>query len=147
MAELRPWVSSLLSVGHFKILRELKIVNCTNDERPSIYYFGEVPSDKWDQTVWADVDQAFSQPVTMADDTCEYAPTQIITDLFKAHNFDGPAYRSSPGKGHNLVLFDLDAADLIRCQLYEVKNINFEFEEAGNPYSVTKYLKDADVHE
>src|SRR5262252_4924229 len=49
--------------------------------------------------------------------------TQIIAELFKRHGFDGVAYKSSLGPGHNIAFFDLDAADLINCFLFEVKSV------------------------
>jgi hypothetical protein len=61
-------------------------------------------------------------------------PTQILAELFKSEGYDGVGYRSSLGPGHNVALFDLDAADLIVCLLFEVKDISFKFEQAGNPY-------------
>ncbi len=140
LAEVRPWLGSLISVGQFKVLRELRIVNCTEDTPRRVYFF-EIPPEKWDVTVWADIDRAFSRPVLPSDDTCEYAPTQIISDLFKAHKLDGVAYRSSLGKGHNLVFFDIEAADLVNCFLYELRGLDFSFEECANPYFLSKHIQ------
>ena len=82
------------------------------------------------------IDEAFARPVTPADDLADYAPTQIIAELFKVHGFDGIAYRSSLGPGHNIALFDLDAANLTNCFLWQVEAVKFKFEEAANPYFV-----------
>ena len=35
LAEVRPWIGSLISVGQFRTLRELRIVNCTTDRQGS----------------------------------------------------------------------------------------------------------------
>ncbi len=142
LAEVRPWIGALVSVGQFKTLRELRIVNCTTDLKGHRLYleFEKEPSpDEREESVWADIDRAFAMPVTPSDDLADYVPTQIIAELFKAHGFDGIAYRSSLGPGHNLALFDLNAAELINCHLFEVKTINFEFNEAANPYFMKKH--------
>jgi len=34
--------------------------------------------------------------------------------------------------GYNVVLFDLDSAELINCSLYEVKGVAFNFKQASN---------------
>ena len=71
----------------------------------------------------------------------DYVPTQIIAELFKVSGFDGIAYRSSLGHGHNIALFDLDAAKLINCFLFEVKKITFDFAEASNPYFLRNHYE------
>jgi hypothetical protein len=45
------------------------------------------------------------------------------------------------GKGHNITLFDLEAADLINCTLYEAKKISFEFTQTYNTYFISRYYK------
>ena len=42
------------------------------------------------------------------------------------------------GKGYNVALFDLDAADLIGCGPFEVKSIEYKFAQCGNHYSVPR---------
>jgi hypothetical protein len=140
LAEVRPWIGSLISVGQFKTLRDLRVVNCTTDRKGSHVYIDREPSpEEREESVWGDIDKAFARPVTPSDDVADYVPTQIIAELFKMHGFDGVAYRSSLGPGHNLALFDLDTAELINCHLFEVKAINFEFRETTNPYFMKKH--------
>ncbi len=68
-----------------------------------------------------------------SDNMADYAATQIIAELFKKANFDGIAYRSNFGEnGHNIVLFDIDAAELINCRLHQVDAVNIEFSVASN---------------
>ena len=134
IAEVRPWIESFISVGQFKILRELRVINCTTDRLKSLVYFEEPSAEKREDCVWSDIDRAFARPVTPSDDVADYVPTQIIAELFKAQGFDGIAYRSSLGAGHNVALFDLDAAKLVICpHLFEAKSIRFEFKECANP--------------
>lgn len=140
LAEVRPWIGSLISVGQFKTLRELRIVNCTTDRDGfPIYLEGEPSPLEREEAVWADIDRAFARPVSPSDDVADYVPTQIIAEIFKTSRFDGVAYRSSLGGGHNIALFDLDAAEIINCSLFEVKKIKFDFKEAANPYFLRRH--------
>jgi hypothetical protein len=137
MAEVRPWIGSYVSVGQFEILRELRLVNCT-EESERMLHFGDPPPERWDEEVWQDVDDAFSRPVVSTDEAPDYVPTQILAEFFKVNGFDGVAYRSSLGQGHNIVLFDPNNAELEACGLYHVKNLSFAFEEATNPYFIRR---------
>jgi len=141
LSEVRPWIGSLISVAQFRTKRDLKIVNCTVNTTSNKIYFEEPSAKDREQSVWTQIDKAFAKPVDPSDDIADYVPTQIIAELFRENGFDGLAYRSSLGKGHNIVLFDLNLADLINCFLFEVKSIDFHFEEAGNPYFMKRPYK------
>ncbi|MFL6450471.1 MAG: RES domain-containing protein [Bryobacteraceae bacterium] len=56
--------------------------------------------------------QAFSTPVTRDGSLADYAPTQILAELFKLKGYDGIRHKSllNEGKGTNLALFDIDSA-------------------------------------
>ena len=78
--------------------------------------------------VWRDIDRAFSEPVTDSDDHADYATTQLIAELFRKNGFDGIAYRSALGQGHNVALFDLNAADVAPAtQLVEVTGLCLKY--------------------
>lgn len=61
----------------------------------------------------------------------------MLAEFFKEKSLDGIAYRSSLGPGHNLVLFDVDAADVVNCGLVEIDSIKLGFSEADNRYFMT----------
>jgi hypothetical protein len=138
LAEVRPWIGSFISVGQFKTLRELRLVNCTTDKQGFRFYLKEPSAEEREESVWADIDRAFAKPVSHSDDVADYVPTQIIVELFKTNNFDGIAYRSSLGDGHNIALFDLDVVELVSCYLFKAENIRFDFKESGNAYIIRK---------
>jgi hypothetical protein len=133
--EADPWLGSLVSVAQLRVDRDLRLVNCTEDSKRK-HFIGGTPPEYWDTAVWCDIDAAFSRPVMLTDEHPDYVPTQIVAELFKVSGFDGVAYRSALGTGHNIVLFDVDAARLINCSLYELKAISFDFRECENPYFV-----------
>ena len=122
------------------MLRDLEIVDCSRNNEDFPIYFEEPDPSQRTQAVWAHIDRAFAKPVTKDDLTADYAPTQIIAETFKHYDFDGIAYKSAFGKeGYNIVLFDIEAAELINCFLIEAKSIDIEFSETANPYFVQKH--------
>ena len=142
MAEVRPWFGSLISVGQFKTLRKLNVISCLSDQpKKRTFFFREPSVRERRNAVWADIDEAFSRPTTLADDVADYVPTQILAELFKSKGYDGLVYRSTFGGGHNVVLFDLEAAELINCFLYELKRLDFDFQQVANPYFVAKHYE------
>lgn len=141
LAEVRPWVGSYVSVGQFKIVRELKVVNCTTERKGFTFYFKEPSPKKREEAVWSDIDKAFSKPVTPTDDVADYVPSQVLSELFKSKGFDGIGYRSSLGDGYNIALFDINSAEIINCFLYAVDGIKFDFSDMANPYYLSKHYK------
>lgn len=144
MAEVRPWLGSFVSVGQLKTLNDLVLIDCSVEhKRGRLYFYLKEPDDPKEKevAVWAEIDRSFSEPVTPNDNVADYVPTQIIAELFKNNGYDGIVYKSLLGEGMNVVLFDLNTAELINCFLFEVKTISFEFRETANPYFISKYYK------
>ncbi|TIW21771.1 MAG: RES domain-containing protein [Mesorhizobium sp.] len=138
LAECRPWIGSLVSIGAFKINRDLKVVDCTiGTDRHLLFLDGEPTAKKKSESVWADIGRAFRAPVMRDDNTADYAPTQVIAEAFHREGFDGVAYRSSFGTDRfNLAIFDLDAASIVMNELHEIKDVEFKFDQTANPYYV-----------
>ena len=144
MAEVRPWIGSFISVGQFKTLRNLRLIDCSKNLGGEDFFFEEPPSQEWEKIIWSHIDHAFSKPVNPSDIVADYVLTQLIAELFKSANFDGIIYRSSLGTGLNVVLFDIESAEIIKCSLFAVKAVSFDFQETTNPYFLRKhYRKDS----
>lgn len=70
----------------------------------------------------------------------EYVPTQVLAEAFRSQGYDGIVYKSLlDERGKNIALFDVQAAELINCCLYETKAVSFDFEQADNPYFIVKH--------
>jgi hypothetical protein len=143
MAEIRPWIGSHISVGQFKTLKELNLVDCSVEHaRNFTFYLTEPDPAKREEAVWAEIDRSFSEPVNADDSIAEYAPTQILAEAFRKHGYSGVIYKSRLGKGFNVAIFDINAADLVNCCLYKAESLEFKFEQAGNPYVINKPAKE-----
>lgn len=115
-------------------------MDCRDDSGAHhIYLEGEPSPEKREAAVWSDVARAFRMPVHRSDDRAEYAPTQIIVELFQGLGYDGVIYGSAFGsKGSNLVLFDVNAAEIVSTELHEVEKVELMTKEAADPYFAEK---------
>lgn len=130
IAEVRPWIGAYVSISEFRVVRPLTIVNCTSQASGSpLFYFKEPGPSEREAANWKSIDEAFSRPVTPNDHLADYVPTQILAEAFRFHGLDGVAYRSSLGPGHNIVLFDLDAAVVSQRTLCRVQSLKLATED------------------
>jgi RES domain-containing protein len=144
IAEVRPWLGLYVTVALIRIKRDLRIVNCTNDLQARYRIGFHTPTlPEFERYVWADINRAYSAPVNPNDQLADYAPTQVLAEYFRQHGFDGIAYASSLGPGHNLVLFDPSAAEVRACDLVEVTRVAFTSEQASNTY----FIAEMDEHD
>jgi hypothetical protein len=149
ISEVRPWIGAAASVAQFKVLRRLKALDLSRGHGQSSFMgavFGHVmagtepTSEEKERAVWIDIDNAFSRPVTKSDDGADYAPTQVLTELFRGAGYDAIIYKSQFGeKGFNVALFDVADADVINCAPYEVTEIEVKFQEIGNRWFSTRH--------
>jgi len=141
MAEVRPTLGSLISVGQFRILKKLHLVDCSVGHASELnIYYDEPDAPEREKAVWNDIDRAFSEPVKSGDSYADYAPTQILSELFKKEGYDGIIYKSSLGAGYNVSLFSINDAEIINRCLFNVKSIRYEFDEWSSPHVANTQL-------
>lgn len=147
ISEVRPSRGSLVTVGQFKTVRSLKLVNFSKHDGKSggWAFLLDIPVDQWDklsqkqidQAVWADIDNAFSLPVSPSDTHLNYIPTQVLAESVLKDNYDGIIYQSAlSGNGYNIALFDIESAKFESAQLYDVMSVEYEFSEYNNQWFV-----------
>lgn len=132
MSEIRPWLGAKLSVATFRTERVLRIVDCSvhHNSNPFLDLRLDNPSpEQVTDSVWTQVDQAFSEPINDDLATASYSPTQVIAEAFRQSGFDGVVYKSKLGPGFNLALFDLDCAKPVARKLFKVTGVTFQFSE------------------
>jgi len=68
----------------------------------------------------------------------KYVPTQYLSEKLKTAGYDGIAFKSSLSQdGYNIALFDHHKAKCVGCRMFEIKQVKYEFEESGNPVSLS----------
>ena len=143
VTESRPWIGSPVSLAECKIVRELKGIDLTHGFGISILpyvmqeYFGSKPvsADTRERAVWTSIDNAFSFPANSALDTADYAPTQVLAELFMHAGFEAILYRSQfDENGSNVVVFNAEDVEIINCAPVAVTKVHIEFKGLGNPW-------------
>lgn len=138
--EVRPLIGSYVSIGHFRVSRDLRIVDCSERLLGNLVRYTKAdwsPEDV-EKQVWTDINNAFSEPVERADAGLTYVPTQIIAETLRLQGYDGIAYKSGYGEdGFNVALFDLSAAELKACGLHRVSDMSVKLTMADNPYFIS----------
>ena len=125
--EVRASYLDRLSVGTFRIERDLKIVDFNT--RVSLYYAysdgGGVESTIVSKLILDEISRDMSRPMRRFDSEQEYIPTQMICEYCKLIvGADGVSFRSSLfGPGRNYVLFDHDNAKCIKVVNREIKKM------------------------
>jgi len=151
ISEVRPWIGADVSVAVCKLLRPLRTLDLSLGHGQSSlsgailsHVLGgrEPTAQEKEKAVWIEIDNAFSTPVTQSDDRADYAPTQILAELFHSVGYDAIAYKSHFGDsdeqlGYNIAIFDLSAVEIVRCTPYQVKTIQIESEQIGNAWYKT----------
>lgn len=111
------------------MLRPVRIVDATIQAQRLFLPEWRQSADTIEQNAWGDISHAFSQPIEASDDDAAYAPTQVLAETIAHAGFDGLAYRSAYGKGHNIVLFDPRIAEVANCTLVRVADLQFTLED------------------
>lgn len=165
VSELRPWVGADISIGYFEINDSLTIVD-TSQDKPTNRWLDRLmrveingkmeivqkpvasltPQEK-EQSVWGDINKAFSTPVSPNATSLRYLATQYLAEMFKSDGYDGVAYKSSlSDDGYNLAIFCPDKARCTASRMFDLKKITYVYEESGNPAfsadgDTTQYLR------
>lgn len=143
MAEVRPWRGAHISLGQFTVMKKSTLIDFSMDNVRSVDLMfrrrGQVSTAERASAVWGDIAYAFKKPLTRDDDKTEYLATQAIAEEFRKEGYDGVAYQSALGKGKCVALFDLDAAELAACALFEAKAVVHTFTQANNWYRIPKH--------
>lgn len=148
ISEVRPWIGAEVSVAKCKLLRALRTLDLSTGHGQSPisgailgHVLGErdLTAREKEKAVWIEIDNAFSTPVTLSDDHADYAPTQILAELFRSVGYDAIIYKSHFGDdgerlGYNIAIFDPSAVEIVSCAPYQIKAIKIEVEPTGNPW-------------
>lgn len=144
ISEVRPWIGSQISVAQFRVNRNLQTIDLSlgHGQVPRLgLYLGTVPitAEDKEKAVWIDIDNAFSCPITLSDDSADYVPTQILAELFRDAGYDGVIYRSQFGeKGYNIALFNIEDAEAVNCAPFEVTGIDITYKQTYNAWFASK---------
>ncbi len=144
ISEVRSWIGDDISLAVFSNKKELRLIDFSSDDTShGIIDFNatEWLSDNSIETLWGDINQSFSRPISPTDNTAEYSLTQMIAESVKNKGYDGLFYNSGFSKdgreGKNIVIFNKKLLEIHSIHVYEVTGIDVSFRECTNPLCFT----------
>lgn len=156
VAEVRPWIKSEITIGYFRMVSDLTILDTSHDRYKSKNDLNEWILDKEEdlliqkrsihsitaaekeEYIWGDINNYFSKPISPNDSPLKYLPTQFLSEKLKTEGYDGIGYKSSLNdEGYNVTLFNSQQAKCIKCGIYQIKKLKYDFEEINNPIFVS----------
>lgn len=130
--EVRSVYLDKVSVGEFKILHDLNIVDFSSKINLFYTYTDSETNENLLDTVKRKIildkiSHDLSKPLRRFDTEIEYVPTQLICEYCKQNGADGIQFNSSLHQGGvNIVLFNPSDAKCVRVSSWEIKKVIIE---------------------
>jgi RES domain-containing protein len=138
--EIRPTAHSCIAIGTFELAGRLEVLDLS--EVKPLDYFDIVEIDDVEEQVQrvffhrylTALGDELSKPVRTGDRPTDYIPTQYLCELAKSFGLGGVIYGSSVlPSGHNVVLFDVTAAECASVEIVEVTGLTIAWAKAATP--------------
>jgi RES domain len=88
LSELKPQVGAYLTLAEFVTTQNLRIVDFAVDRIELADPNGLPTDEEMEAMVWEDINDLFARPVNNTDDIADYAPTQILSEVFRRRGYD-----------------------------------------------------------
>ena len=127
--EIRANVFDYVTIGTFRAKRDLRVVNLSGLLKISPFdNIDTIECFALNREIFCELSKEIAKPLRRSDSTLEYLPTQYISEFVKSQGYDGVEFDSTLRKGgHNLALFDLDAAECFEVNTFEINGIDYLF--------------------
>jgi hypothetical protein len=126
MYETRATLFDYVTVGEFKLTKDIKILNLRNPKDDPIYWseFEEIENYLIYIPFIQTLQKELSLPIRKRDKLLDYIPTQYISEFIKSLGFDGVEYQSSlNSEGYNIAIFNPKKLECFKTNVYEIKDI------------------------
>lgn len=130
--EVRALYLDKLSVGTFRIEKDLKLIDFVYDINLYLSYTYNEDTDSLKETIIKKkvidaISEDLSKPLRRYDSELEYVPTQLVCEYCKLRGADGITFKSSLYKeGRNYVLFDGSVAKCTRVDIHEITKLDID---------------------
>lgn len=129
--EIRAGVYDYVTVGRFKLLKDIEVINLANIGRISPFIGIDYGFDFTQYAVNIEhlkmIAQEIAKPLRN-DNTLDYLPTQYISDYIRSKGYDGIEYGSTMRKqGFNLAVFDPNLFKCTSTKVYDIKSISYNY--------------------
>jgi len=126
--EARANTFDFVSIGKFKSLKDIKVVNLSGMSGTSPFlYQGELEKYAANRKVFQEIALEIAKPLRRSDSPIEYLPTQYIAEFIKSQGYDGVEYASTLREGgYNIAIFDERLFECVSVNTIEVTKIQYE---------------------
>ena len=130
--EIRAGVYDFVTVGRFKLQRDIEVINLADIDRISPFIGIDYGFDFTQYAVNIEhlkmIAQEIAKPLRN-DNALDYLPTQYISDYIRSKGYDGIEYISTMcKKGANLAVFDPSLFKCTGTSVYDVKSISYSYD-------------------
>jgi RES domain-containing protein len=124
-AEIRPHPGELVSVGEFKVTKDLRIVDLRSHDLTKLW---RNDSELELLELIIAMERVFATAAPPSNRSA-YTLTQFLGEIFRRLGFDGVTFRSTVGDGDNLVVFNPACAEWISgsSRVIDVKRVRYEW--------------------
>lgn len=128
--EIRAGIFDFVTVGSFKLLKDIEVINLANIEKISPFIGIDYGFDFTQYAVNIEhlklIASEIAKPLRN-DNVLDYLPTQFISDFIHSKGYDGIEYTSTMHKnGTNLAVFDPSLFKCIKTQVYDITSITYD---------------------
>ena len=126
--EIRAGVLDYISVGTFKLEKNIKLIDLTSLSEISPFYIEGQTQYAINKEHLRKIGDEIARPINIQDDPLDYLPTQYIVDFIKSlpEKYDGIKYHSTRKEGgYNLAIFDDNLFKCIDVAVYKVTSLSY----------------------
>jgi len=129
VAEVRPWKGAPVAVAKLRVTKSAKVLDLTAMEALESPFFDDEIAWKLNaRSLLGHLGDELARPVTPSDAERQYRPTQYACSMIREAGFDGVAFPSAMGSGHNVVLFAPDGAEVLEIDYVRVSGLTYTFD-------------------
>jgi hypothetical protein len=132
--EVRSNLYDYVTIGEFKLLRDIRIVNLAGISVVSPFIYAatnDLQQYAVNQKCLKEIAEDIGKPLRRNDSQLEYLPTQIIAEFIKSQGYDGVEYSSTMTKdGYNLAIFSECLFECTQTRVYEIAELIYKHREA-----------------
>lgn len=129
LCEVRASAFDFITVGTFKLLKDIKVVDISglNNISP-VLYSGGLEALAANAKIFSDIAKEIAKPLRRNDSPLEYLPTQYITEFIKSKGYSGVAYKSTMGTGgDDIAVFDESLFECVAVHNVEIQAIEYHY--------------------
>jgi hypothetical protein len=132
VSEMRPWRGLRLSVGTFRVLRDLRIVDLSRPlKKPNPFVATPLRYELEITHLLNSFASDLSMPLERGNDETGYIPCQKLSGIIQEACFDGVRYSSAMAPtGTNIALYDPSTVEEISSKLVRVTDVEIKYEDA-----------------